>query len=914
VQNFININTPYRGLLLYHGLGSGKTCASIITAEGLKHAHDIVVLLPASLRQNYLKELMKCGDQIYRKLQHWDFITTEEVNVSQLAQFLGIDKKYVVRMKGAWVYDAHKQPNFETLNEEQQLQIEKQILMMIENKYHIYNYNGMRRQHLDRLSELAGGNPFDNKVVIIDEVHNLVNTIANKLKSEPNSMAILLYNFLRTAKNTRIILLSGTPIINFPNELAILYNIIRGDVSVWSFHISNTIDVRKNKNVDVNTEYFKNTVFADVRHIDIIEFDHIRNTLYITRTPYGFVVAKDGVVLDGAGEVSDSKFPNLVREALANAGFEITTQNDGTFTRVTEYPCLPDNLEVFQNKFFNTETSTLINRNLLSRRILGMSSYLGDLMRLLPKFNRNEERYFEIVRVPMSDYQVIEYNRIRRDEVKVEKRSKRAAKNVDSLYKVSSTYRIYSRSACNFVFPPIDGKPGRPMRSEGVAITQADLRLEAEENDGDVEAEAAVEEATKKSAAPLEAKKKYAVSVSRALQHLRENSSKYMTIEALRNEYSPKYAAILTNLLNNEHRGIHLLYSNFKTLEGIGIFRIALEEHNYVQFKLQYDASTRLTNVRIPEGMSEDEFYSREWYVTYTGEDSPEEKETMRYACNGEWHLIPYDKVVGALREKARRLGKQTDINLHGDIIKLIMISKAGAEGISLYNVRYVHIMEPYWHAVRVDQVIGRARRINSHAQLPESERNIKVFSYLMTIPEDKIEQLDAQVRTHDKVPERNSKYVMTTDESLQEIMDRKRFINEQLLTLIKSTSFDCAIHGMTEKIECFRHVEGKSEYSYEYDFDRELIDKEKGVNIKEVTVQINVIELNGKKYAHDSHTKILYDLDKYNEGTRVKVGTFDPETKKVMLRKLVIEPEPAKESVSQKKKITIVAESSKKN
>ena len=84
-----------------------------------------------------------------------------------------------------------------------------------------------------------------------------------------------------------------------------------------------------------------------------------------------------------------------------------------------------------------------------------------------------------------------------------------------------------------------------------------------------------------------------------------------------------------------------------------------------------------------------------------------------------------------SLREKARRLGKQTDINLRGDIIKLIMISKAGAEGISLYNVRYVHIMEPYWHAVRVDQVIGRARRINSHAQLPESERNIKVFSYL---------------------------------------------------------------------------------------------------------------------------------------------------------------------------------------
>ena len=42
-----------------------------------------------------------------------------------------------------------------------------------------------------------------------------------------------------------------------------------------------------------------------------------------------------------------------------------------------------------------------------------------------------------------------------------------------------------------------------------------------------------------------------------------------------------------------------------------------------------------------------------------------------------------------------------------GEIIKVIMITAAGAEGISLKNTRYVHIMEPYWHPVRTDQVIG---------------------------------------------------------------------------------------------------------------------------------------------------------------------------------------------------------------
>ena len=41
VRDYMNIYTPYRGLLLYHGLGSGKTCSSIAIAEGLKNAKNV---------------------------------------------------------------------------------------------------------------------------------------------------------------------------------------------------------------------------------------------------------------------------------------------------------------------------------------------------------------------------------------------------------------------------------------------------------------------------------------------------------------------------------------------------------------------------------------------------------------------------------------------------------------------------------------------------------------------------------------------------------------------------------------------------------------------------------------------------------------------------------------------------------
>jgi hypothetical protein len=52
VRDYINIYTPYRGLLLYHGLGSGKTCSSVAIAEGMKTDKQIIVMTPASLRMN----------------------------------------------------------------------------------------------------------------------------------------------------------------------------------------------------------------------------------------------------------------------------------------------------------------------------------------------------------------------------------------------------------------------------------------------------------------------------------------------------------------------------------------------------------------------------------------------------------------------------------------------------------------------------------------------------------------------------------------------------------------------------------------------------------------------------------------------------------------------------------------------
>ena len=61
VATYLDNDSPYRGLLLYHGLGSGKTAASIFIAQG-NYNKRLVVLLPASIRINYENELERFGN------------------------------------------------------------------------------------------------------------------------------------------------------------------------------------------------------------------------------------------------------------------------------------------------------------------------------------------------------------------------------------------------------------------------------------------------------------------------------------------------------------------------------------------------------------------------------------------------------------------------------------------------------------------------------------------------------------------------------------------------------------------------------------------------------------------------------------------------------------------------------------
>jgi hypothetical protein len=75
------------------------------------------------------------------------------------------------------------------------------------------------------------------------------------------------------------------------------------------------------------------------------------------------------------------------------------------------------------------------------------------------------------------------------------------------------------------------------------------------------------------------------------------------------------------------------------------------------------------------------------------------------------------------------------DGNQHGETIKVILMSPVASEGISFKNVRELHILDPWYHFNRLEQVIGRSIRTCSHKDLPLEERNVSVFLHTTLYP-----------------------------------------------------------------------------------------------------------------------------------------------------------------------------------
>ena len=365
----------------------------------------------------------------------------------------------------------------------------------------------------------------------------------------------------------------------------------------------------------------------------------------------------------------------------------------------------------------------------------------------------------------------------------------------------------------------------------------------------------------------------YIDAIKMSLKYLKAHSREYLSAEGLKT-YGPKFLAMLDNIEDPEHKGLHLVYSQFRSMEGIGIFALVLEANGFARFKIK---RTGIDGWEI--NMSEEDM-GKPCYALYTGTEKAEEKEIIRNIYNGMWDYIP-NNIAKQLRAKSSN-------NNLGEIIKVLMITSAGSEGINLRNTRYVHIMEPYWHPVRVEQVIGRARRICSHQNLPKELQTVEVFIYITKFTQ---EQLDSDFAIELKLKDlsKNPPYLpQTSDEKLFEILTVKEQLTSQLLKAVKESSIDCATHiqsSTKEGLVCLSFGQTNvNEFSYNPSYTQDENDTVAALNIEKIDWDARpfTFKPTGKRYMLRMDTKQVYDYDSVIQAKEV------PGVRPLLIGKLV--------------------------
>ena len=153
--------------------------------------------------------------------------------------------------------------------------------------------------------------------------------------------------------------------------------------------------------------------------------------------------------------------------------------------------------------------------------------------------------------------------------------------------------------------------------------------------------------------------------------------SDYLDIDKLATMYSPKFAQMYEDI--NTSPGSVLIYSQFRMIEGLGIFKEVLNRQGYVEINI---INNEKGGYKIEDMSIFDEKYDNKRYVVFNSDRV--KTNILMNIFNGNSKALPDN-----IRDQIKHINIDKE-QLYGKIVKAMMITQSGAEGISLKNVRSV--------------------------------------------------------------------------------------------------------------------------------------------------------------------------------------------------------------------------------
>ena len=740
VKNFLSFQTPYNSLLLYHGLGSGKTCSAIGVCEDMR---------------DYLRQM-----GINKKI-----IIVASPDVQNNFRLQLFDERKLVFLDGVWTISGCigdkllKEVNPTGMKGYTKEKINSSINRLIDNSYEFMGYVQLSNT-IDLITENPTWNDarkvhelkkhFSDSLLVIDEIHNIrISGVEANKKIAKNLMYLVL-----NSHNMRLLLLSATPMFNSHLEIVWLINLMNLNDKRSVIKQSDVFDKNNNFVITDNNDQSKGKELLIRKATGYISYVRGENPYTFPFRIYPDMFSKENTFEKIAypkyqmgGKIIKNKIDKLVLYLSYINGYQ-----QSAYEYVMHY--YYD--KIFQRSDDDKVVEKIEFRILQSlKQILnitypyeGLEEYTKNItMEIEDKRVGGETTNTESVKYLEPSDEYADYNdafeNMEIDEDLMEKEEELA--DIDYASDISES-EIFSDdendineslSKNNVLLDSDSGKKEitnfeevienekNQTKSVMYGYENANEDVNAKE---DVNANEDVNDIIKKYKKNKDINyviKPKTLTGSDGLRRVmryddlknplfkgnfeyRENVPHIFASSEL-GKYSAKIKRICELILKSE--GIVLIYSEFIDA-GLIPIGLALEE---LGFGLYDEKRAGLFKTPPSELLDA---------LTMKKRSELKNKNDFHPA---KYIIISGNKNISPDNDLAVKVAT-ADNNIYGEQIKVILISQSGTEGLDFKCIRQIHVLEPWFNINRIEQILGRGVRNFSHKYLEFEKRNVQIF------------------------------------------------------------------------------------------------------------------------------------------------------------------------------------------
>jgi len=743
VRNFLSVETPYNSLLLYHGLGTGKTCSAISVAEEMRDymkqmgiSQRIIVIASPNVQENF-------------RLQLFDERELREIEPGVWNIRACTGNKFIKEINPM---------NMKGLTRDK---IVKQIRRLISSHYLFFGYNEFANYVRNNAASMGVSNDnvaiqekrkkgagfvagatgaaaaegakkgrktaadvakaaeaemmaietlsvsklrklFANTLIIIDEVHNIRITDDNRDKR----VAKILFQIAQKVNNVRLLLLSGTPMYNSYKEIVWLINLMNLNDRRATIDIADVFDERGNFRVD-----------PDGRESGM-ELLVRKSTGYLSfvrgENPYTFPYR-----IFPREHSPEHSLLERVRGGRAYPRTQLNGKHiDQPIEHIDVYMTPVGDIQEAAYRYIisDMKASYVFKKTAMARRKAAATATAtatataGEAVPVKKGKKATAATAAAAAPVPAVD-----------DKTVIESASFPSFENMDTI-----GYAIVQRplEALNIVYPHSSlieyiNDPDSGEFDVASCIGKEGLRQIMTYTEG--------------GNPPARQNFEYRTDFLRTFklpdgEKTTKTSARIFAPDNI-GRYSAKIKNICDKVLMSD--GIILAYSQYID-GGVVPIALALEELGFTRYSVRGGNSSLFQSKPVPSIDA----------ITFL----PQKQHQAQFPGQP-FHPARYSVITGDPTISPDNLFElkalTSEDNTNGENVKVVIISVAGAEGLDFKNIRQVHILEPWYNMNLLEQIIGRAIRNCSHKNLPFSRRNVELYLYGSELADEDIEAID---------------------------------------------------------------------------------------------------------------------------------------------------------------------------